>query len=97
MLQGTKGGKCSFTSVKKFCLGIAEPFLGKAPQFIALHGPSFILRIVLLFHYHSSLHMKEVLENMPALGTELFSYSASRSEKVRDPECILSPKQSNSA
>lgn len=49
MLQGTKGGKCSFTSVKEFCLGIAEPFLGIAPQFIALHGPSFILRIVFTF------------------------------------------------
>ena len=34
---------------------------------------------------------------MPILGTKQFSYPASHSEKVRDPECILSPKQSHAA
>ena len=42
-------GKYSFSSVKEFCLEIADPFLGIAPQFIALHVPEFILRIVFTF------------------------------------------------
>lgn len=42
-------GKYSFSSVKEFCSEIADRFLGIAPQFIALHGPAFILRIVFTF------------------------------------------------
>lgn len=41
--------KILFSSIKEFCLELVDPFLEMAPQFIALHGPAFILRIVFTF------------------------------------------------